>query len=180
MNSKSPRTAFPVIAFLILSSTSCKSKAQSEAVQQAKAIQSELKKTQPAGIPTTEGGWTMTAKIDGKPWSANSMISPARAGQIVGQTNDGESISLPYYDLKSLLAYTQPQKLGGTHDAVDMSLNDDIGLWSAKTGTMQLTKVDDNWAEGKFSFTAAGFQSNKTLEVTDGFFRISMARQYHH
>lgn len=37
---------------------------------------------------------------------------------------------------------------------------------------MELTKVDDNMAEGKFYFTATGFQSDKTVEVTDGFFRI--------
>ena len=31
---------------------------------------------------------------------------------------------------------------------------------------------NDNMAEGKFYFTATGFQSDKTVEVTDGFFRI--------
>jgi hypothetical protein len=176
MKLKSTKPVLPLIVICIAVS-SCKSRAQNEAIQQAQAIQSEIKKTLPGGIPTADGGWTMTAKINGKVWTASSMISPDRAGQIVGQTSDGESIALPYYDRRSFLAQAKDHKLGDGHDAVDMSLNDDVALWSAKKGEMEITKVDDKWAEGKFSFTAGGFQSDKTLEVTDGFFRISMARQ---
>jgi hypothetical protein len=39
---------------------------------------------------------------------------------------------------------------------------------------MEITKVDDKWAEGTFSFTASGFQTDKTMQVTEGFFRISI------
>jgi hypothetical protein len=39
---------------------------------------------------------------------------------------------------------------------------------------MEITKVDNNWAEGKFYFT--GSRSDKTVEVTDGFFRISLSK----
>ena len=67
--------------------------------------------------------------------------------------------------------------LAANTDAVDMRLNDDVALWSAKSGEMEITKADDQWAEGRFSFIAKGFQTDKTMEVTDGFFRISMARQ---
>jgi len=157
--------------------SACGNSDQSKAVSDAKQVQAELKTMQPGGRPTTEGGWTMTAKINGKVWTATSMIPPDRAGQIFGENNNGESISLPYYDRRSFLAQEKNHKLGGNHDGVDMRLNDDIVLWSAKKGEMEITKVDDKWAEGKFSFIASGFQTDKTIEVTDGFFRISMAEK---
>ncbi len=162
------------ISILILATMlySCGNNAQNKALNDAKEIQSAIKQMQPGGIPTTEGGWTMKAKIDGKDWVATSIMSPDRAGLISGE-NNGESISLPYYDRRSFLSSTK-RKLGEGHDGVDMRLNDAVVLWSAKKGEMEITKVDDKWAEGKFSFTASGFQTDKTIEVTDGFFRISI------
>ena len=128
---------------------------------------------QPGGIPTTDGGITLTAKIDGKEWKASSMMLPDKAGVILGE-NNGESISLPYYDRHNFLA-NDKKELGENHELAEMKLNDKVVLWTAKKGELQLTKVDENWAEGKFSFTAKGFQTDKTIEVTDGFFRISLA-----
>jgi hypothetical protein len=69
------------------------------------------------------------------------------------------------------------KKLGENHELAEMRLNDDVGLWTATKGELQLTKVDENWAEGKFSFTAKGFQTDKTIEVTEGIFRISLAKK---
>ena len=167
------------ISILIIAAIlySCGNNSQNKALSDAKDVQSAIKQMQPGGIPTTEGGWTMKAKINGKDWTATSMISPDRAGQIEGESNDGESIALPYYDRRSFLSQAKNHKLGENHDGVDMRLNDAVVLWSAKKGEMEITKVDDSWAEGKFSFTAKGFQTDKTVEVTDGFFRISMARK---
>ena len=145
---------------------------QSKAVNDAKNIQAEIQKTKPGSVAATEDGWTMTAKINGKVWTATSMIPPDRAGRIFGE-NNGESISLPYYDRRSFLA-EKKTKLG---KGVDMMLNDDVKLWGSKEGELEITKVDDKWAEGKFYFTASGFQTDKTMEVTDGFFRISMEKQ---
>jgi hypothetical protein len=154
---------------------SCGNNTQNKALNDAKEVQTAIKQMQPGGVLTSQGGYTMTAKINGKEWTATSMMPPDRAGRIFGE-NNGESISLPYYDKKNFLSQTK-NKLGENHDAVDMMLNDDVKLWSAKKGEMEITKVDDNWAEGKFSFTASGFQSDKTIEVTDGFFRISLAEK---
>jgi len=165
------------ISILILAAMlySCGNNTQNKALNDAKEVQTAIKQMQPGGIPTSQGGYTMTAKINGKDWTATSMMPPDRAGRIFGE-NNGESISLPYYDKKNFLSQTK-NKLGENHDAVDMMLNDDVKLWSAKKGEMEITKVDDNWAEGKFSFTANGFQSDKTIEVTDGFFRISLTEK---
>ena len=157
-----------VLAISVL--ISCKSKTQNEAEKLAEGIIQTRTANTPGGIPTTSAGYSMIAKIDGKVWSATSFMPPERAGLIVGE-NNGETISLPYYDKKNFLALTK-KKLGESHELAEMHLNDDVSLWTASKGEMELTKVDDNVAEGKFYFTAKGFQSDKTKDVTDGFFRI--------
>jgi hypothetical protein len=148
---------------------SCGSSDPVKAVRDAKQVQSELKKIQPGGIPVSTGGWTMTAKIGGKDWAASSIMSPDVAGRIAGEGDD-QTISLPY-DRRSMVV---GDKTSFSHNnAVDLMTNDDVGLWGGYKGEMEITKVDDNWAEGKFFFT--GSSDDKTIEVTEGFFRISMA-----
>lgn len=152
---------------------SCKDKTQNSAEQQANNIQEMVKKNSPGTTPTTADGFMMTAKIDGKEWNAAAMYPPDRAGQVAGE-NNGESITLPYYDRRSFLHIQdeKKRKLGDGGDAAELRLHDDIALYSAVKGEMELTKVNDQMAEGKFSFTAKGFQSDKTIEVSDGFFRV--------
>jgi hypothetical protein len=154
---------------------SCGNNTQSQSVKDAIDLKDGIQKMMPGGIATTANGYTMTAKINGKDWSATSMMPPGVAGRIVGD-NNGESISLPYYDRRNLLALPK-RKLGEGHDGVDLFLNDDVKIWGAKSGVMEITKVDDNWIEGTFSFIATGLQSDKTTEVTDGFFRIAFAQK---
>jgi hypothetical protein len=55
-------------------------------------------------------------------------------------------------------------------------MNDDVVIYGGNTGEMEITKADGNWAEGKFFFTCSG-STDKTVSVTDGFFRISLARK---
>lgn len=150
---------------------SCGNSEQNKTVSDAKEIQMELKKMQSGGIPTTEGGWTMTAKIGGKDWSATSIISPEAAGRIVGD-NNGVYISLPYDIDEMIVGY---KNIFSHTNAADLMTNDDVGLWGVYKGEMEITKVVDGWAEGKFFFT--GSSDAKTIEVTDGFFRISLAKK---
>ena len=167
------RISFSIIAFSIIL-LSCNN-TQNDAAKQAQQIQKTVKENSPGSIPTASDGITLTAKIDGKDWKASSMMPPDRAGVILGE-NNGESISLPYYDRRNFLA-NDKKKLGENHELAEMRLNDDVSLWTATKGELEITKVDENWAEGKFSFTAKGFQTDKTIEVTDGFFRISLAQK---
>jgi hypothetical protein len=172
MKLKSLKSVLPLIIVFIIINGSCKSKAESDAVQQAKDIQKMVKENSPGTIATTADGYTMIATVDGKEWKATAMYPPDVAGQVVGE-NNGESISLPYYDRKNFLQMKiDKRKLGDGGSAVDMRLNDKIALYSAVKGEMEVTKVDEKSAEGKFFFTAKGFQSDKTIEVTNGFFRI--------
>lgn len=153
---------------------SCGNNSQNKALSDAKQTQSAIKQMQPGGIPTTEGGWTMKAKIDGKDWVANSIIPPDLAGRISGD-NNGESIGLPY-DRRDMVVGNKTKF--SQNNAVDLMLPDDEGgILGGYAGEMEITKVDDNWAEGKFFFTGSSSSSDKKVEVTDGFFRISLAKK---
>jgi hypothetical protein len=149
------------------------SNSQSKAVDDAKKAQTILKAMEPGGIATTESGWMMTAKLNGKTWTASSMMSPDVTDRIIGKLND-ESISLPYSGRKYLVV-GEKTKFGESH-AVDLFTNDDVAIWGGRTGEMEITKVDGNWAEGKFFFTATASGTDKKVEVTEGFFRISLTQ----
>lgn len=56
--------------------TSCGNNEQTQAMEDGKKMVSALKEMQPGGIATSVDGWTMTAKFNGKPWTANSLMSP--------------------------------------------------------------------------------------------------------
>ena len=157
---------------LIITLPACKNKSQSGALEQAKQVQSAIKENKPGTVVTTADGYTMRAKIDGKEWTATSMMPPETAGRIVGYMN-AEYIGLPYD--KGSLAMGK-KNIFGEANAVDLS-TDDAGSLGGRKGEMQITKVDENWIEGTFFFTASTSGSNKTVEVTDGFFRIPSAKK---
>jgi len=160
-----------ITATVLFSCGSNQSKSQSD----AKQLATDINKMMPGGIPATAGGWTMTAKFDGKDWSANSLMPLEVAGRIFGE-NNGVSISLPYDRREMKLGY---KNKFSDHNAVDIFTKDDVTtLWGGYAGEMEITKVDGEWVEGKFTVIgSAGSSSDKKLEVTDGFFRISMAKQ---
>ncbi len=165
------------LSILIMSAilSSCGNSDQSKAIEQAKQVQSEIKKIRSGTIATKEDGWSMKAKINGKDWVAASIMSPDAAGRIIGYYND-EYIGLPY----DRRYFVVGKKITfGENNAVDLATNDDVGMWGGRKGEMEITKVDDNWAEGKFFFTGSTSSSNKTVEVTEGFFRISLAKPQH-
>jgi hypothetical protein len=169
-NKKNPimkQTISILLVAVLLSS--CGNSDQNKALETAKDIQSAIK---PGTVATTAGGYTMRAKLDGKDWTATSLMPPEAAGRIIGYNNE-EYIGLPYNS-----RYLVPGKkiTFGDANAVDIATNDDTGIWGGRKGEMEITKVDDNWAEGKFYFTATTSNSNKTLEVTDGFFRIPVGK----
>lgn len=145
---------------------------QNSTLEKAKQVQTAIKSIRPGTIPAKEGGWSMKATINGKTWMATSMMPPDVAGRIIGYYND-EYIGLPYD--KRYLAVGKKIKFS-PDEVADLATNNDVGLWGGRKGDMEITKVDNNWAEGKFHFTGSSSRSNKTVEVTDGFFRISLAK----
>ena len=167
--------------FFVLSITlinillSCNS-AQNDAQKQAQQIQEAVKQNTPGSIPTSADGYSMRAKINGKDWIADAMMPPQATGRITGDNNDA-GIGLPYYDKRNMVA-GKKIKLG-EDEAVDITGNDAKGsLWATADGEMEITKVDDKWAEGTFYFTLRSMSnSDKTIKVTDGFFRILLSEK---
>ena len=149
---------------------------QDNALNDAKQLQSEIKKMMPGGIPTTEKGWTMTVKINGRHWVAATMMPlDDETGRIIGD-NNGEGFGFPY-DRRQM--EVGRKEIFGQHNAVDITTLEDgqMEYWAGYKGEMEITKVEGNWAEGIFIITGSTTDSNKTVEVTDGFFRISIAEK---
>jgi hypothetical protein len=160
-----------LILFISILFFSCNNNAQNKNIAAAKKVEAGIKKIQPGGIVTTENGWTMKAVINGKQWIASSIVSPDMAGRILGD-NNGTKIGLPY-NRRNIVVGT---KTIFSHDeVVDIFLPEgEGGILGGYKGEMIVTKVNNEWAEGTFSIAASSDRSNKTAEITNGFFRISM------
>jgi hypothetical protein len=136
--------------------SACKSKQQSDAEKVMEDIQAN--------------GYYMKAKIDGREWIASAMlpVDNSNSRRIHGE-NNGESIGF-YVSMRGL----EPGKKieFNENHAVDLFTNDDVGIWGGRKGEVTITKIDDQVMEGQFHFTASTSRSAKTLEVTDGIFRM--------
>ena len=161
---------FSILSIIMLFLLSSCNSQQTEAIKQAEVVKNAILQNRPGTMATKEGSWTMTARIDGKKWTATAIMPPEAAGRIVGYYQE-EYIGLPY-DRRSMVVGKKIKFQEG--NAVDLATNDEIGLWGGRKGEMEITKVDGDWAEGKFYFTGSTSRSTKTIAVTEGFFRISM------
>ena len=122
----------------------------------------------PGAILTSAAGYSMTAKINGKACKAYFMMPPDKAEQIVGFYNGDKYIGLPYQG-KDFVA---GNKIYFANAHTILTTNDDVQVWDGRKGEMEITKVTDTYAEGKFFFTGYSYDNKKTIEVTNGFFRI--------
>lgn len=147
---------------------SCSSRSQSAAPEKSKEIQAASK---PGTVAVSTAGYTMQAKIDGKEWIATSMVPPEVAGRIIGYYKE-EYIGLPYS--KSNLVKGKIILLG-EDEAADLFIKNGC-LFKNVRGKIEITKADENSAEGKFYFTTVCSNTNKTFSVTDGFFRILLTK----
>jgi len=158
-----------VIATMVI--TSCNG--QSGAVkdqQSAYKVLADMKKK--GAIAASDNGYTMTCLIDGKPWKANVLYPTAMTGRIFGE--NGEShISLDDPD-----TYEEGKKIDiATHAAEFNPPNAGNELWGGHSGEVEITKVGNGWVEGKFHFTAAVMNTNKKMEITNGFFRVALKKR---
>jgi hypothetical protein len=162
-----------IALFTTVMITSCNG--QSSAINDQKKIYKALDEMVARGmVATTEGGYTMTATVDGKPWKAQAMYPVAMSGTIHG--NYAEStIELPYGD-----AFKAGDKTDfkNNHHGPIFAPPGEFDLYSVHSGQMEITKKTSEWLEGTFSFTAT-LQSDpkKKMEITNGFFRVGMKKK---
>lgn len=127
----------------------------------------------PGTIATSTTGFSMTAKLNGKAWIAASMYAPEGPGRIIGYKGE-DYLGLPFH--RSHLVAGKVIKFGDDQ-AVDLSIGDDDLTWAGRVGEMKYTSVDAKSAEGVFFFTATARGTSKTLEVTEGKFRILLGQK---
>ena len=165
---------FFVIVLLFFVGAGCKSKAQKDAIQDAKDVQAIVKENTPGEVATSETGYYMTAKVNGKDWIAKTMLPNDGSNErnVYGDKN-GERITFNVW-MRGLEVGKKSEFKEGSSAAYFP--NHDDGMWIATNGEMEFTKVADNWLEGKFFFTASNSESSKTVEVKDGFFRIPITK----
>ena len=136
------------------------------AYDQAKKTEKAIKDApRPNEIATSAGGWTMTAKVNGKLWSATSMLAPPLAGSMVGYVGEKSYIMMYTFDKRS--AKVGEKATLGNGYSVDYWISGG-DVYSNYNGIMEITAIKGNWVEGKFSFMAKG------LTVTDGFYRVQL------
>ena len=142
----------------------------------AKQAQAILKGMAPKPIATSAAGFSMKAKINGKAWTATTMMPPDAAGGLIGHGKAGDYvdyISMPYD--RRFLVVGRTTKFGEGRGTL-LVTNDDIATWGGRVGEMQITKVDATSAEGTFFFTATSSETTKKVEVTEGSFRILLRK----
>jgi hypothetical protein len=135
--------------------------------KQAQQVKNAITEILPGTMPAQDGSWTMTATINGKNWTATSVMPPEAAGRIIGYY-EKEYIGLPYSKTDMIAG----KKITINEDnAVDLSMNGGC-LYTNPQGTIEITKADEQAAEGKFFFSNICMSTKKETVVTDGFFRI--------
>jgi predicted small secreted protein len=155
-----------LITALVISSCN----GQSGAVKDQQGAYKVLEDMKKKGLqPASDGGWTMTCLIDGKPWRADGLYPPAMTSRIQGVNGD----SYLSFDDPGSYHVGQKQDLS-THAAEFNPPNAGNELWGGHSGEMEITKVANGWVEGKFHLTATVRNTNKKMEVTDGFFRFAV------
>ena len=148
---------------------SCNS-TQNDATKQAEQIQTAVKQNTPGTVPTSESGYYMKAKINGKDWIAKDMLpnNNEDTRPIFGEA-DGKKIGFtiwmqhPKEGRKEIFAEGNVAELTGFED---------VASCDAKKGEAIVTKIDDHVIEGTFFMTGTSHESGKTVDVTDGFFRL--------
>jgi len=157
-----------ILAITLISA--CQNSQQSEAKKLAGEIKDAVAKNTPGFIATSKDQYWMSAKIDGKDWTASAMLPIDKSdSRRIQAENNGESIGF-YIWMRGLeagkhLAFSESS-------AADLFTNDDVGIWGARSGEIIITKIDDVSLEGTFSFTATSSRSDKKLQVTEGRFRV--------
>ena len=101
-------------------------------------------------VATNAMGFTMTAKINGKACKAHAMMPPDKAGEIVGFYDGDKYIGLPYHKKDLVVG----KKISFSDENADLTSNDEVQVWNGRKGEMEITKVNGNWAEGKFFLPA--------------------------
>ena len=165
-----------IVMLLSIVLRSCGDSNQKDVKKLSGHIKQAPKENSLGTIATSEDSYFMEAKINGKRWVAILMMPDEEINssyiRIHGE-NGGDYMNFQLWKR----AIQVGKKYPFDHDHVaNLSLEEDAGFWAGTSGEIEITKLDGKWMEGKFAYKATSSSSTKTIEVTDGFFRIPFAR----
>jgi hypothetical protein len=160
------------LAIIMLTANAC-GNAGSDAEKQAELIKQTVRDNTPGTIATSQDGYFLKAKINGKEWSATHMMPDESTNstyfRIYGE-NNGESIS---FSLSARYLQFGTKKEFREDNAADLWLNEESGgIYGGRKGEVEITKSDGKWVEGIFHFSANSSLSKTIHEVTEGSFRV--------
>ncbi|MGZ8538278.1 MAG: DUF6252 family protein [Flavisolibacter sp.] len=160
------------LSILIISS--CKNAAQSDAEKQAGLITKTMKEHSPGSIPTSGNSYYMKATIDGKEWSASHMMPDDAVSSSYKMIHGADGESYITFQLWKRGVEVGKKIPFSSDNAANLSIEGTSGFFSGQIGEVEITKMDDQWLEGKFHFTATSSSSDKKVGVTNGSFRVAL------
>lgn len=153
---------------LLASLIACSCRENTRNVSEEQAGVTVQEKTATVSAADTEGIY-MRAVIDGENWVATKMIPDYSVGSsfrsIHGETDD-YSISFTVYKP----AAGVKRELNEEY-AISLMTHD--GFYGGRSGSVEIIMADEYWIEGRFAFTATSTTTDKTIRVTNGFFRVA-------
>lgn len=164
-------------SLLLFLLASCKNKTQKEAQQyhdQIKSVVDDFKK------PTSKDGLYASAEVNGKEWIAKKMLVDMDDSHPVVQAYNQSNEVIVFY-LSTLMEKGKPFEFKGSgRNAAQYNDKEDaLSMWDSEKGERTITKMDDNWIEGSFQFTAVNKEKSNKAEITNGFFRIPKPKEFH-
>lgn len=160
-----------VTIFALFVTVGCGSSSQREAEQHAAKVDEATSAGDAAGSTADKGsmpeGCYLRAVIDGTKWEATAM-TPDRAHPSIIPVNgrkDSSSIMFTISGMRDNVG--QPSKLS---DMNTITFWEGEKIMGAKNGEVIVTKMDDQFIEGTFNFTAE--EDGKKVTCTDGAFRV--------
>lgn len=123
---------------------------------------------------------TMTAKVDGKEWTATLAVQATKSGTVlaIGGTGSEGQININITNYAGVRGYA----LGGP------ITNMNNGMWTTTaippvaynnllgqgTGEINITKEEGDYVEGNFSYSAKNQTSGVSVSLTEGKFRAKL------
>jgi len=166
---------FAVLVVISLLAAGCSKSAPQEAKDQAAKVDSALPKSSAADISlpgmkpgSLPAGCYLRAMIFGKKWEATEMMPDEAKLSLVTVSGKNGSSSIMFVLGRSKENLGKPTNLSASNQITYWG--GDAFLVGAQSGQYTATKMDDQFIEGTFNFTAE--KDGKKVTCTDGEFRI--------
>jgi len=146
---------------------------EANTLAEAKQTQSVINQNMPGMISTSNDGYYIKAKIDGKDWSASHMLSADAIGKDWMKIRGEKGETRMDFQLQRKVVEVGKKKPFNETNGASVYEPETSTLFLSRSGEVEITKVDNQWIEGIFHFPATDNKSGKQIQVTEGFFRVA-------